>query len=248
MQNRYAGDIGDFGKLGLLRVLQSSGLSIGVNWYLVPDENHNNDGRFVHYLNTDNEKYKTLRQCDESLCRELKSIVDSKCRAVTKLQKKSILDAVFFQDVLDFTEKSKSERKDFRKIWHKNALDVLNGVDVVFVDPDNGLIVPTASETNKENKYVLPDELAQYYERGSSIIYYQHKARLDDSVYLNKHKELVSENQFFGASSLCLKFNKTSHRYYFFIIQPRHKAVIINAVNAMLSSKWQDCFSLLKIK
>jgi len=31
MQNRYVGDIGDFGKLGLLRVLSSNGLSIGVN-------------------------------------------------------------------------------------------------------------------------------------------------------------------------------------------------------------------------
>lgn len=50
MQNRYTGDIGDFGKLGLLRVLQESGLTIGVNWYLVPDENHNSDGRHVQYL------------------------------------------------------------------------------------------------------------------------------------------------------------------------------------------------------
>ena len=33
MQNRYTGDIGDFGKLGLLRQLSRTGLSIGVNWY-----------------------------------------------------------------------------------------------------------------------------------------------------------------------------------------------------------------------
>ena len=38
MQNRYTGDIGDFGKLGLLRQLRQTGLSIGVNWYLTPDE------------------------------------------------------------------------------------------------------------------------------------------------------------------------------------------------------------------
>ena len=50
MQNRYTGDIGDFGKLGLLRALQASGLTVGVNWYLVPDENHNSDGRHVQYL------------------------------------------------------------------------------------------------------------------------------------------------------------------------------------------------------
>ena len=35
MQDRYAGDIGDYGKIGLLKALQAQGLSVGVNWYLV---------------------------------------------------------------------------------------------------------------------------------------------------------------------------------------------------------------------
>ena len=56
MQNRYVGDIGDFGKLGLLRALSSKGLSIGVNWYLTTDESHNGDGRHVDYLAKDPEK------------------------------------------------------------------------------------------------------------------------------------------------------------------------------------------------
>ncbi len=47
MQNRYTGDIGDFSKLGLLRVLHAARLSIGLNWYLTPDETHNNDGGHV---------------------------------------------------------------------------------------------------------------------------------------------------------------------------------------------------------
>lgn len=50
MQNRYVGDIGDFGKLGLLRQLSKTGLSVGVNWYLTPDETHNGDGRHIGYL------------------------------------------------------------------------------------------------------------------------------------------------------------------------------------------------------
>ena len=50
MQNRYTGDIGDFSKLGLLRALQAAGFSIGLNWYLTPDETHNGDGRRIHYL------------------------------------------------------------------------------------------------------------------------------------------------------------------------------------------------------
>ena len=50
MQNRYAGDVGDFGKLGMLRALAQSDLKVGVNWYLVPDENHNDDGKHIGYL------------------------------------------------------------------------------------------------------------------------------------------------------------------------------------------------------
>ena len=38
MQDRYAGDIGDFIKLGLLRALAGSDLNLYINWYLTPDE------------------------------------------------------------------------------------------------------------------------------------------------------------------------------------------------------------------
>ena len=46
MQNRYTGDIGDFGKLGLLRQISEAEFSIGVNWYLTPDESHNGEAKF----------------------------------------------------------------------------------------------------------------------------------------------------------------------------------------------------------
>ena len=51
MQNRYTGDIGDFGKLGMLRALQAQDLTLGVNCYLAPDEDHNDDGKHTKYLN-----------------------------------------------------------------------------------------------------------------------------------------------------------------------------------------------------
>ena len=70
MQNRYAGDIGDFGKLGLLRQLRKTGLSVGVNWYLTPDETHNGDGRHVGYLENN-----VFRSCDEQMWSALGEIV-----------------------------------------------------------------------------------------------------------------------------------------------------------------------------
>ena len=81
MQNRYTGDIGDFGKLGLLRVLQMSGLTIGVNWYLIPDESHNNDGRYVQYL-----KNYDYCQLDEALWQGLNCIVKSQKRGISSLE------------------------------------------------------------------------------------------------------------------------------------------------------------------
>ena len=34
MQDRYAGDIGDYGKFGLLKALQAEGFRLGINWYM----------------------------------------------------------------------------------------------------------------------------------------------------------------------------------------------------------------------
>ena len=240
MQNRYTGDIGDFGKLGLLRVLQAAGFSIGVNWYLTPDENHNQDGKHTNYDD--------LQSCDESLWSELKQIVESGDRSVAALQKDSILKATFYAETLDFRGKKKAERRLIRENWHQNALKALCGSDLVFVDPDNGLIVSSAEEKPKENKYVQPEEMAKYYEQGSSVIYYQHKARRQDSYYEDQHRQLLSRPEFAGASGLGIKFWKTSHRYYFFILQSEHRDKITKAVHDMLGSEWSKCFSQLPIE
>ena len=241
MQDRYTGDIGDFGKLGLLRVLQAQGLTIGVNWYLTPDEDHNEDGKYTIYL--DDEMY---RKCDEALWLELKQIVKADQRKVSALQNDRILQAVFYDEALDFAGKKKTERISTREGWHKQAVDQLSELDVVFVDPDNGLVVPSAEGRPKENKYAKPDELLAYYRKGSTVIYYQHKARRQDDFYIEQHKKLIKSPGLEGSTGLGLKFKTTSQRYYFFILQPRHREVIEKAVNEMVSSAWGEHFCDLR--
>lgn len=240
MQNRYAGDIGDFSKLGILRALCSRGLSIGVNWYLVPDETHNGDGCHVGYL--EKERFRT---CDETLWLSLKQIVQSGRRNVQALQEESILPAKYYSVMLDLSGKTKAERRGCREAWHRDALDLLSGADVICADPDNGLIVPSAAETVREGKYILPEELADWYRQGASVIYYQHKARRPDSFYISQQKKLLSDIGVDDTLGLALKFVTASQRYYFFIMQPRHKAVIADAVNRMLTTAWKDHFRLL---
>ena len=88
MQDRYTGDIGDFGKLGLLRQLASTGLSIGINWYRTPDETHNSDGLHIGYLQKEQ-----FRACDPDLWSALGRIVSSGKREITALEQCAILDA-----------------------------------------------------------------------------------------------------------------------------------------------------------
>lgn len=100
----------------------------------------------------------------------------------------------------------KEERAELREAWYGRSLAKLSGRDVVLVDPDNGLVVPSAAGMPKENKYVLPEEFARYYARGSSVIYYQHKARRKDEFYARQHRGLVRGQLFPDAEGLALKF------------------------------------------
>ncbi len=236
MQNRYTGDIGDYSKLGILRALQSEGLSIAVNWYLTPDEN-NSDGRHTQYLYE--EQY---TDCDRQLCDELQMIVDKGDRRVCYLESEKILKAKFYSECLDFRNKTKLQRAALRSEWHTKALETLYGKDIVCLDPDNGLIVSSAEKTPKENKYVLYNELMDYYGHGMSVIYYQHKARKKDDHYYRQFDKLINSGDFPGAEGLSLKFTKTSLRYYFFIIQPGHKKAIKNAIEKMLMTDWKKHF------
>lgn len=240
MQNRYSGDIGDFSKLGLLRALIPCGIPIGINWYLVPDETHNSDGRYVQYLDKDE-----FRQCDEELWKALGQIVHDGERTVSFLQKECILPAIHYSDVLDFSGKRKTERKEVRSVWHKQALKRLSKAGIICADPDNGLLVPSAEGTVRENKYILPEEIKDYYKQGASVIYYQHKARKKDCFYTAQHEALMNDSAFKGASGLILKFKKTSQRYYCFIMQPDHQISIRKAVSRMLDTAWGDHFKLL---
>ena len=237
MQDRYKGDIGDFGKLGFLRQLASTGLSIGVNWYRTPDETHNSDGLHIDYL-----QKKEFHSCDPALWSTLSQIVSSGKREIATLEQSGILAATYFGRLLDSSSGDKIARQAVRMDWHRQASQALHGCDIVLADPDNGLMVPSADGTTKSNKFVLPYELAEYYHAGASIIYYQHKARRPDEFYIDQHQLLVSSGAFPGATSLGLKFTKTSLRYYFCAIRPEHTKAFTSCVRQMMQSPWQYCF------
>ncbi len=134
MQDRYAGDIGDYIKLALLRLL-SPGRKLGVAWYLVPDEDHNADGRHISYLNSPGR----WRHLDPPLFDGLAKMVARK-RSTKALEAHLSEDTVFASEPLAMQSLEARDRSEARATWFERTLDTLSACDLVFADPDNGLV------------------------------------------------------------------------------------------------------------
>ena len=133
MQDRYAADVGDFQKLGLLRALiDRTGLRLGVNWYLVPDEAHNADGKHVAYLQPAHRRHRSLAACDPDLMARLTRVITGR-RSVAALERSGALPlgSITFAKRLH-----PGMNPRVRRDWHRDALRYLTDADVVFVDPD----------------------------------------------------------------------------------------------------------------
>ena len=173
MQDRYAGDIGDFVKFGLLRALVATTLPLrlGVNWYLTVDESHNADGKHSRYLEAESIHHQSLKMCDGDLMVRLAGVVASG-RSVAALETAAALPT----GTLTFSERLvESIGEAGRRRWHQGALAALEPAEVVFVDPDNG--IRAVRRGSRPGKFVFLDELADYSGRRQSLIVYHHADR-----------------------------------------------------------------------
>lgn len=118
MQDRYAGDIGDYGKIGLLKCLQAHGFNIGVNWYRVPelDIEKNKDGTFKQNdgkFPISNE----LTKCDLALAEALTRIAQGE-RSVTAIQNAELIPgAVYYDEYLTVARRNE---------WHEKAVKLFS--------------------------------------------------------------------------------------------------------------------------
>jgi hypothetical protein len=183
MQDRYSGDVGDFGKFSLLRYLfDSSHHKIGVVWYLFPDESHNDDGGHIDYLG-----HRDFLNRDKSLCEKLSTVVHGD-RSVSALEKAELLPAntVYFSEPLDFhlrfpsqTQKDRQEREEKRAQWFSKAVLAISNCNIAFLDPDNGLQIPSCSKTSqlKSGKFVYYSEISVLAKNMAVTVIYHHLGR-----------------------------------------------------------------------
>lgn len=226
MQDRYAGDVGDFVKLGLLRVL-SQGRKLGVAWYRYPDENHNSDGRHIGYLN----QPELYRHLDPDLFDHLKTVVATE-RSIRSLQ--PILDLTVSSDQpLDPTTTPPKDKPQWRREWFQDVLEDLQACDLIFADPDNGIVDDSTHRKTqvKFGKQIPLSEIRQLAEGRCAIIYHHNTRRRGGHDLEVDH--WLSE---IGLPSIAIRAKAFSPRT-FFIVNPDND--LINSA-AAFCERWKD--------
>ena len=229
MKNQYASDIGDYTKLGLLRSLENAGFSIGINWYLTPDEPKHSktftDGKHTKFLECDCDTPDVDLHC------ALKEIGLSKNRSVKRLESAKLFEnALFWNKLVDAKNRDK---------WHLEALKKLGNQGIIFLDPDNGLEVKSIKPYSKNgNKYTTYQEAADYYANGATVIIYNHRDRKPKSEYLKRFYRFKDIEETKNAKMFYLRASRYSVRDYLFLAQERHFSDLESCIDSFLATEW----------
>jgi len=258
MQNRYVSDLGDFGKYGLLRALcrpNNSGspeLSLGVVWYLVPDESHNTDGKFIQYLDHSTKNNNQFRQCDPKLYDAL-DIIRKKDRNVSSIRKSGILPpgTVFYEEPLTFegttanSPRACRKRIAYRNRWVQDALSATKNCDIIFIDPDNGLEAGTKRHQKRGPKYVFFDELEPYCKRGQSLIIYHHTSRRGTAEEQVRERLAQIDERLNSSTTFALLYHRGSSRAFLLVPSEKHKSILTEKVEQFMQGPWSQHFTVI---
>ncbi len=255
MQNRYFGDIGDFGKYGMLRTIINSGLKLGINWYLYPDESNNDDGKHTSYLQKDKNR---LEICDAELYSFLKEAniksLQGLSRNIRTIEESELLqNTAFYSDMLDYKdEHSCIKRVELRKVWHENSILTLKEAEVIFCDPDNGFEVMSVSPTSKRGgKFILYKEMQKQYNDGKSMVVYNHGPlwfKKGEMVpYIEGICSKIKEHLGNDVVIACLRWETTAKRFYFWLIRPEHKELLMSCLDTLSNEPWGKHFRLVAL-
>lgn len=257
MQNRYVGDVGDFGNFGLLKAVLAgddggSPLTLGVNWFLHENEDHTNDGKHVTYLEPSARNDRHYRACDPALYETLREIVTTGRRHVVSIRESGILppETVYYEEPLhdfDFREGSPmalQSRQLRRRAWFQQSLRVLGGQDLIYLEPDNGLAPEGMLPSHpKAGKYVFPEEVRQSFEGFPCLCLYQHVTRHGTTeeqyrLRLEQLRGLLDDpEELFG-----IVYRRGSRRFWFFAGRGEYASLLRPRVRSLMETPWQQHF------
>ena len=256
------GDVGDFGKYGLLRALcaeeltwgrRTYDLSLGVVWYLVPDEEGTADGGHTGWARQVSRIMHRYMPCDPELYHALLRMIQDGDRSVRAVRERGVLPegTVFYEAPLSFAgmpwvgPATEARRLERRKAWAWDALAATRGCDVVFADPDNGLEpragVPRHRLTGP--KYAYFDELVPYLDRGQSLVVYHHLHR--SLVHESQVRDRLSQIEERLGPALALRYRPGTGRAFFVVPAEAHREVLRERAERLVRNRcWSQHFKL----
>lgn len=247
MQDRYTGDVGDYGKHGLLRALcgltleGGASLRLGVVWYRtrpehVGDPPGQEDGRFRSYLQR---RARRFRDADPSLHAALQVFLDPGARSVDAIPGLGILPVGtrFHAGSLSLPGARPAERLAHREAWLTVALTATGDADLVFLDPDNGLECASAPPGSRRGpKYARVAEVQRFRERGQGVVLYHHTGRRGGDA----RTQTATQLHRLGGDGVGLVFHRGSVRAFLVLPAPQHRELVLARVGAFLGSDWSQ--------
>ena len=125
MRDQYAGDVSDVLKFAFLRALAGADRTLGIAWYYAPGDDGRTDGRHLEWRDE-----AAWRLLDEELHAGLAALPE---RSIAALERAAIWPkgALFHREPMP----SRLERS----AWAMQKRGALDGANIVFLDPDNGV-------------------------------------------------------------------------------------------------------------
>ena len=257
MQDRYTGDVGDFGKYGLLHWLcglresDAHRLRLGVVWYRTDSQivanDPANDGKHVGYLRPESED--SYRSCDPPLYDGLRDIVRRDERRVHAVVRSRLLgrDTRFYDEFVPAPPRDAwgDARIIPRQRWLAEARRATQSCDLLFLDPDNGLEARSVPITSaKAPKYAYLDELEELVGGRQSVLIYHHLARNGTHAQQIARWSHRLRERCEPAHLLALRFGRGSGRVFFLLASAEHAAELRTRATALLASSWRQHFTL----
>ncbi|HZF70096.1 hypothetical protein [Sulfuricurvum sp.] len=226
MQNRYSGDIGDFGKFLLLKHLFPKE-SIATIWYLYPDETHNNDGSHrVEECNIN--LYCHCYGIDRQMAELFHQIHQRDSRHIDLFEEMSILENDYY-----FTERVLGEGEGYRTQWLKRAIEFIRSksCSVVCLDPDNGIEPSSMNKLSilKQGKYTTYAEIESFFtlECVNHLVIYQHFHRQQSHEMQMREAKATFERLYEGRAVVTIiRHNPVQARFY--ILLSKHTDILEN--------------------
>lgn len=234
MKNQYFGDVHDYIKYGLLRAFLGSGsLSLLVAWMLTPNDSGKDGGKRSYFQQPDK-----WRHYDEPLFDFLLASLGPGVEPVVDIiERSSILPRTkYFSDIVP-------DKLEEREIWTAKLFLAASGVDLVFLDPDNGFEVPSKPIGRKNScKYVAWSEVQTLWNAGHSLLVFQCKKRERTQITIER---LASMLYNLTGSSFIEVFDAPGV-LYFLAAQPGHWIKISSGIKENLS-RWQGIIRVVRL-